>query len=182
MIYIYSWLLYVKNDKFKHTTTSQRLAFNYFILTFSFSLSIFKLSHTKKHQVYNLCYFEFLLRNLLHSVRNMNLVTFLIGLFLLLFPIRNANDKVKDKDTFDVVLDISNFEHISLLVTVFSIVNFSSVSIVLSVNCWLRLLFVGLTFCVCWNQFRQSFHLWKLCLNAWKHLRKSGVFSKLDVS
>ena len=124
MIYIYSWLLYVKNDKFKHTTTSQRLAFNYFILTFSFSLSIFKLWHTKKHQVYNLCYFEFLLRNLLHSVRNMNLVTFLIGLFLLLFPIRNVNDKVKDKDTFDVVLDIVNFEHISLLVTVFLLLTF----------------------------------------------------------
>ena len=124
MIYIYSWLLYVKNDKFKHTTTSQRLAFNYFILTFSFSLSIFKLSHTKKHQVYNLCYFEFLLRNLLHSVRNMNLVTFLIGLFLLLFPVRNVNDKVRDKDTFDVVLDIVNFEHISLLVTVFLLLTF----------------------------------------------------------
>ena len=124
MIYIYSWLLYVKNDRFKHTTTSQRLAFNYFILTFSFSLSIFKLSHTKKHQVYNLCYFVFLLRNLLHSVRNMNLVTFLIGLFLLLFPIRNVNDKVKDKDTFDVVLDIINFEHISLLVTVFLLLTF----------------------------------------------------------
>ena len=124
MIYIYSWLLYVKNDKFKHTTTSQRLAFNYFILTFSFSLSIFKLWHTKKHQVYNLCYFEFLLRNLLHSVRNMNLVTFLIGLFLLLFPVRNVNDKVRDKDTFDVVLDIVNFEHISLLVTVFLLLTF----------------------------------------------------------
>ena len=124
MIYIYYWLLYVKNDKFKHTTTSQRLAFNYFISSFSFSLSIFKLSHTKKHQVYNLCYFEFLLRNLLHSVRNMNLVTFLIGLFLLLFPIRNVNDKVKDKDTFDVVLDIVNFEHISLLVTVFLLLTF----------------------------------------------------------
>ena len=124
MIYIYSWLLYVKNDKFKHTTTSQRLAFNYFILTFSFSSSIFKLWHTKKHQVYNLCYFEFLLRNLLHSVRNMNLVTFLIGLFLLLFPVRNVNDKVRDKDTFDVVLDIVNFEHISLLVTVFLLLTF----------------------------------------------------------
>ena len=124
MIYIYSWLLYVKNDKFKHTTTSQRLAFNYFILTFSFSLSIFKLWHTKKHQVYNLCYFEFLLRNLLHSVRNMNLVTFLIGLFLLLFPVRNVNNKVRDKDTFDVVLDIVNFEHISLLVTVFLLLTF----------------------------------------------------------
>ena len=124
MIYIYSWLLYVKNDKFKHTTTSQRLAFNYFILTFSFSLSIFKLWHTKKHQVYNLCYFEFLLRNLLHSVRNMNLVTFLIGLFLLLFPVRNVNDKVRDKDTFDVVLDIVNFDHISLLVTVFLLLTF----------------------------------------------------------
>ena len=66
----------------------------------------------------------FLLRNLLHSVRNMNLVTFLIGLFLLLFPIRNVNDKVKDKDTFDVVLDIINFEHISLLVTVFLLLTF----------------------------------------------------------
>ena len=66
----------------------------------------------------------FLLRNLLHSVRNMNLVTFLIGLFLLLFPIRNVNDKVKDKDTFDVVLDIVNFEHISLLVTVFLLLTF----------------------------------------------------------
>ena len=65
-----------------------------------------------------------MLRNLLHSVRNMNLVTFLIGLFLLLFPIRNVNDKVKDKDTFDVVLDIVNFEHISLLVTVFLLLTF----------------------------------------------------------
>ena len=65
-----------------------------------------------------------MLRNLLHSVRNMNLVTFLIGLFLLLFPVRNVNDKVRDKDTFDVVLDIVNFEHISLLVTVFLLLTF----------------------------------------------------------
>ena len=54
----------------------------------------------------------------------MNLWTFLIGLFLLLFPIRNVNDKVKNKDTFDVILDIVNFEHISLLVTVFLLLTF----------------------------------------------------------
>ena len=61
MIYIHYWLLFSKNDNFKYPTASQRLTFNsfslfyiFFISSFSFLLSLFKLSCTKKHHVYNL--------------------------------------------------------------------------------------------------------------------------------
>ena len=55
------WLLFFKNNNFKYTTTSRRRYFNsfsllyiFFISSFSFLLSIFKLLCTKKHNVYNL--------------------------------------------------------------------------------------------------------------------------------
>ena len=61
MIYIYYWLIFFENDNIKYTTTSQRRSFNsfslfyiFFISSFSFLLSLFKLSCTTKHYVYNL--------------------------------------------------------------------------------------------------------------------------------
>ena len=56
---IYCWLLFFKNDNLKYTVTSQRIFFNSFSLfyifsSFSFLLSLFKLSCTKKHHVYHL--------------------------------------------------------------------------------------------------------------------------------
>ena len=70
--------------------------------------------------------------------------------------IRKVNDKVKNKDTVDVVLA-------SLLLTL------NTCHFLLQcfycwlwpVNCRLGLLLVFLTLCACWNQFRQSFHLWR---------------------
>ena len=61
MIYIHYWLLFLMNDNFKYTATCQKLIFNFlslfytfFISSFSFLLSLFKLSFTKKNHVYNL--------------------------------------------------------------------------------------------------------------------------------
>ena len=90
-----------KNDTLKYTKSLQRLTFNSLSLSLSLSLFyifypivflfliIFKLSCIKKHHVFNLyqifLYFEFLLCNGLHSVRNMYWWRFFRGLFLLLF-------------------------------------------------------------------------------------------------
>ena len=58
MIYIHYWLLFFKNDNFE-CTIFQRIyflsrCFTFFISSFSFLLSLFKLSCTKKHHIYNL--------------------------------------------------------------------------------------------------------------------------------
>ena len=60
MIYIHYWLLYFKNDNCQCTTASQRLTFNsfslfyiFFISSFSFLLSHFKLSCKKKRWDFN---------------------------------------------------------------------------------------------------------------------------------
>ena len=62
-IYIYKHyrLLFITNDKFRYTATSQRRSFSFlsllyifFISSFSFALSLFKPLRTKKHRVYNL--------------------------------------------------------------------------------------------------------------------------------
>ena len=69
MIYIHYWLLVFKNDNFKDTATWQRSSINSFSLfyiftisSFSFSLSLFKLSCTKKHHVCNLYHIWYTLR------------------------------------------------------------------------------------------------------------------------
>ena len=49
------YTLVTKNNKFKFTTTSQRLTFlTFFISSLSFLLSLFKFSCTKKHHFHNL--------------------------------------------------------------------------------------------------------------------------------
>ena len=70
--------------------------------------------------------------------------------------IRKVNDKVKNKDTIDVVLA-------SLLLTLntFHFLLQCFYCWLWSLNCWVGLLFVVMTLCACWNQFRQSLHLWK---------------------
>ena len=60
--------------------------------------------------------------------------------------IRKVNDKVKNKDTVNVV--------VASLVSTLNTFHFLLQSF--SVNCQLGLLFVVLTLCVCWNQFKQS--------------------------
>ena len=96
--------------------------------------------------------------------------------------IPKVNNEVNNKDTLDVVL-------VSLLL------NLNTFHFLLqcfycwlwSVNCWRELLLVVLTLCVCWNQFRQSFHLQRNKVNKlhwqneWKHFRKSDIFNKVDV-
>ena len=70
--------------------------------------------------------------------------------------IRQFNIKVKNKDTVDVVLA-------TLLLTLitFHFLLQCFYCWLLSVNCWLGLLFVNLMLCAFWNQFGQSFHLWR---------------------
>ena len=70
--------------------------------------------------------------------------------------IRKVNNKVKNKDTIDVVLA-------SLLLTLntFHFLLQCFYCWLWSLNCWVGLLFVVMTLCACWNQFRWSFHLWK---------------------
>ena len=70
--------------------------------------------------------------------------------------IPKVNDQVNNKDTVynkDVVL-------ISLLLNLntFHFLLQCFYCWIWSVNRWLGLLLVALTFCACWNQFRQSFH------------------------
>ena len=67
--------------------------------------------------------------------------------------IRKVNNKVKNKDTIEVVLatfllTMSTF-HISHCFYCW----------LWSANYWLGLLFIVLALCTCWNQFRQSFYL-----------------------
>ena len=60
MVCIYYWLLFFKNENLKYTATTQRRSFNsfslfyFFLSSFSFLLSLFKLSCIKKHHVHNL--------------------------------------------------------------------------------------------------------------------------------
>ena len=68
--------------------------------------------------------------------------------------IRKVDDKAKNKDTVDVALA-------SLLLTLNTFLLQCSYCWLWSVNCWLGLLFLVLTLRACWNQFRQSFHLWR---------------------
>ena len=69
--------------------------------------------------------------------------------------IRKVTDKTKNKDTVDVVL-VSLF----LTLNTFHFLLQCFCCWYWSVNCRLGLLVVVLTLCACWNQFRQSFHLW----------------------
>ena len=73
--------------------------------------------------------------------------------------IRRVNNKVKNKDTADVVL-------VSLLLTLNTFHFFLQCFChwPWSVNSRLGL-FVVLTFCDCWEQFRQSFPLWRNQVN-----------------
>ena len=70
--------------------------------------------------------------------------------------IRKVNDKVKIKDTLDVFLA-------SLLLTLntFHFLLQCLYCWLWSVNCRLGFLFVVLTLCACWNQFREIFPLWR---------------------
>ena len=70
--------------------------------------------------------------------------------------IRKVNNKVKNKDTIDIILP-------SLLLTlnIFHFLLQCFYCWLSSVNCWLGLLFVIQMFCACWNQFSESFHLWR---------------------
>ena len=97
MIYMHYWLPFFKNDNFKYTTASQRLTFNSFSLYHIFlsdrflSYYLFSNSYAQRNTmpVIYIAYrilWEFLLCNILHSVRNMHWWTFLRELFLLLFP------------------------------------------------------------------------------------------------
>ena len=92
MIYIHYWLLFLENDNFKHTTASQRLTFKFFLLFYIFlsrrflSYYLFSDSHARKNitSIIYIAYrilWEFLVCNVLHSVRNMYWWTFLRGLF-----------------------------------------------------------------------------------------------------
>ena len=65
--------------------------------------------------------------------------------------IRKGNDKVKNKDIAEVV-------PVSLVLTLNT---FNFCCWLWSVNCRLGLVFVVLMLCASWNQFRQSFHLWR---------------------
>ena len=79
--------------------------------------------------------------------------------------IGKVNDKIWNKDTVDVVLT-------SLLLTLntFHFLLQCLYCWLWSVNCRLGLLFVVLMLCACWNQFRQSFHLWRI------HAKKFGSY------
>ena len=66
-----------------------------------------------------------------------------------------VNDKVKNKDTIDVVL-ATLFLILNTFHSLFQCFYFW----IWSITCRLRL-FVVLTICACWNQFRPSLHLWK---------------------
>ena len=77
MIYQHYWQLFFKNDNFKYTTISQRLTLilsrfcTFFISSFSFLLSLFKFSSTKKPHVYNLFHISYTLSSCyVHSARN----------------------------------------------------------------------------------------------------------------
>ena len=70
--------------------------------------------------------------------------------------IRKVNIKAKNKDTVDVVLATS-----LLTLRTFHFLLQCFYCWLWSVNCWLGLLFVNLMLCACWNQFGQSFHLWR---------------------
>ena len=70
--------------------------------------------------------------------------------------IRKVNIKVKNKDTVDVVLAT-----LSLTLGTFHFLLQCFYCWPWSVNCWLGLLFVNLMLCACWNQFGQTFHLWR---------------------
>ena len=77
MIYQHYWQLFFKNDNFQYTAISQRLTLilsrycTFFISSFSFLLSLFKLSCTKKPHVYNLCHISYTLSSCyVHSARN----------------------------------------------------------------------------------------------------------------
>ena len=96
MIYIHYKILFSKNDNFKYTRTPQRVTFNSFSLFHIFLFVIFflviffqTLMHKETSSLYyisHVLHFEFLICNILNSVRNMYCWTFLRGLFLLLFP------------------------------------------------------------------------------------------------
>ena len=49
MIYVHYWLLFFKNDNFKHTTTTQRRTFNSFSLFYFFFISSFSNSHRQRN-------------------------------------------------------------------------------------------------------------------------------------
>ena len=70
--------------------------------------------------------------------------------------IRKVNIKVKNKDTVDVVLAT-----LSLTLGTLHFLLQYFYCWPWSVNCWLGLLFVNLMLCACWNQFGQTFHLWR---------------------
>ena len=74
--------------------------------------------------------------------------------------IHKANKKAKNKDTDDIVLAC-------LLLTwnMFHFLLHCFYCWLWSVNYWLVLLFVILTLCACWNQFRKSFHSWRNYVN-----------------
>ena len=100
--------------------------------------------------------------------------------------IRKVNDKDKNKDTIDVAL-----ASLLLILNTFDFLLQCYYCWLWSGNCRLGLLFVALTLCACQNlrnQFRQSFHSWTNYVNklhrqnAWKHLRKTDIFTKLDIS
>ena len=67
-----------------------------------------------------------------------------------------VNNKVKYKDPVDVILT-----SLLLFLNTFHFLLQCFHCWLWSINCWLRLLFVVLMLCACWNEFRQSFHLWK---------------------
>ena len=67
-----------------------------------------------------------------------------------------VNDKVKNKDTVDVVL-----AYLFLTLNTFHFLLHCFYCWLWSVNYRLGLLFVVLTLCACWNQFRQSFQPWR---------------------
>ena len=70
--------------------------------------------------------------------------------------IRKVNDKVKNKDTVDVVRAF-----LLLTLNTFHFLLQCFYCWLWSVSFRLGLLFVVLTLCACWNQFRQSFPLWR---------------------
>ena len=70
--------------------------------------------------------------------------------------IRKVNDKVKNKETVDVTL-----ASLFLTLNTFHFFLQCFYCWLWSVNCRLGLLFVVQTLCGCWNQLRQSFHLWR---------------------
>ena len=84
IIYIHYWLLFFKKAKFKYTKNISKIMFYFFLIIYFFShrfLPLFKLSRTKKHDVYHL-YCIWYTFSILHMVYGFMVLICIGGRFL----------------------------------------------------------------------------------------------------